>query len=115
MTAEFIHLHLHTEYSLVDGLVRIKPLISAVVDAGMPAIAITDQHNFFAAVKLYTAAQRAGLKPILGADLRVRDPDDAKKNSRCVLLCQDMVGYHNLCRLLSRAYIEGQHLGVPML
>jgi DNA polymerase-3 subunit alpha len=115
MTAEFVHLHLHTEYSLVDGLVRIKPLVSAVADAGMPAIAITDQHNFFAAVKLYTAAQRAGLKPILGADLRLRDPDDAKKSSRFVLLCQDMVGYHNLCRLLSRAYMEGQHLGVPML
>jgi DNA polymerase-3 subunit alpha len=115
MTAEFVHLHLHTEYSLVDGLVRIKPLVSAVADAGMPAIAITDQHNFFAAVKLYTAAQRAGLKPILGADLRLRDPDDVKKSSRFVLLCQDMVGYHNLCRLLSRAYMEGQHLGVPML
>jgi DNA polymerase-3 subunit alpha len=115
MTAEFVHLHLHTEYSLVDGLVRINPLVSAVTDAGMPAIAITDQHNFFAAVKLYTAAQRAGLKPILGADLRLRDPDDAKKSSRFVLLCQDMVGYHNLCRLLSRAYMEGQHLGVPML
>jgi len=115
MTAEFVHLHLHTEYSLVDGLVRIKPLVAAVADAGMPAIAITDQHNFFAAVKLYTAAQRAGLKPILGADLRLRDPDDVKKSSRFVLLCQDMVGYHNLCRLLSRAYMEGQHLGVPML
>ncbi|RKZ98761.1 MAG: DNA polymerase III subunit alpha [Gammaproteobacteria bacterium] len=115
MTSKFVHLHLHTDYSLVDGLVRIKPLIKAVSDMGMPAIAITDQHNFFGAVKFYTAAQHAGVKPILAADLRLRDPDDSKRSSRFVVLCQDIVGYHNLSRLLSRAYIEGQHLGVPML
>jgi DNA polymerase-3 subunit alpha len=115
MSADFVHLHLHTDYSLVDGLVRIKPLVKAVASEAMPAIAITDQHNFFAAVKLYTGAQQAGIKPILGADLRLRDPDDPKKSSRFVLLCMDMVGYHNMSRLLSRAYIEGQHLGVPML
>lgn len=115
MSDQFVHLHIHTDYSLVDGLVRIKPLVAAVADLGMPAVAITDQHNFFAAVKLYTAAQQVGVKPILGADLRLRDPADPKKSSRFVLLCQDMVGYHNLSRLISRAYIEGQHLGVPML
>lgn len=115
MSDQFVHLHLHTDYSLVDGLVRIKPLINAVAAMGMPAIALTDQHNLFAAVKFYTAAQQAGVKPILAADLRLRDPDDAKKSSRFVVLCQDIVGYHNLSRLLSRAYIEGQHLGVPML
>ena len=115
MSAKFVHLHLHTDYSLVDGLVRIKPLVKAVVGAEMPAIAITDQHNFFAAVKLYTAAQQAGVKPILGADLRLRDPNDPKNSSRFVLLCMDMTGYLNMSRLLSRAYIEGQHLGVPML
>ncbi|MDH5592052.1 MAG: PHP domain-containing protein, partial [Gammaproteobacteria bacterium] len=115
MSDQFIHLHLHTDYSLVDGLVRIKPLIKSVAEAGMPAVAVTDQHNLFAAVKVYTAAQQAGVKPILAADLRLRDPDDSKKSSRFVVLCQDMTGYHNLSRLLSRAYIEGQHLGVPML
>ena len=81
----------------------------------MPAVALTDQHNFFAAVKFYSAAINAGIKPILGADLRLRDEADTKGNSRFVVLCQNMIGYHNLCRLLSRAYIEGQHLGVPML
>ena len=115
MTAQFVHLNIHSDYSLVDGLVRIKPLISAVAKAGMPAVALTDQHNFFAAVKFYSAAIRAGVKPILGADLRLRDEADSKNNSRFIVLCQNMVGYHNLCRLLSRAYIEGQHLGVPML
>jgi DNA polymerase-3 subunit alpha len=115
MTAKFVHLHLHTDYSLVDGLVRIKPLMQAVADAGMPAIAVSDQHNLFAAIKVYSAAQQAGIKPILAADLRLRDPDDAKKSSRFVVLCQTIEGYHNLSRLLSRAYIEGQHLGVPMI
>ncbi|AFJ01474.1 DNA polymerase III alpha subunit [Methylophaga frappieri] len=113
--SEFVHLHLHTDYSLIDGLVRVKPLVSATAAAGMPAVAITDQHNLFAAVKLYSAALQAGIKPILGADLRLADPSDSKKSLRFVLLCMNMTGYHNLSRLLSQAYIEGQQLGVPML
>jgi len=115
MSEQFVHLHLHTDYSLVDGLVRVKPLIKAVVDAGMPAVAVTDQHNLFAAVKIYKAAQQSGVKPIIAADLRLRDPNEPKKSRRFVLLCQNTEGYLNLSRLLSRAYMEGQHLGVPML
>lgn len=115
MTKPFVHLHIHTDYSLIDGLVRVKPLTKAVAGADMPAVALTDQHNLFAAVKFYDAAMQAGVKPILGADLRLRDPDDASRSLRFVLLCADMTGYRNLSRLLSRAYIEGQHLGVPML
>ncbi|PCJ30840.1 MAG: DNA polymerase III subunit alpha [Gammaproteobacteria bacterium] len=115
MSDQFVHLHLHTDYSLVDGLVRIKPLISQVAELGMPAIAVTDQHNLFAAVKVYSAAQGAGVKPIIAADLRLRDPNDPRKSSRFVLLCQNTAGYLNLSRLISRAYMEGQHLGVPML
>ncbi|MFT7235575.1 MAG: DNA polymerase-3 subunit alpha [Methylophagaceae bacterium] len=115
MTAQFVHLNVHSDYSLVDGLVRIKPLISAVAEAGMPAVALTDQHNFFAAIKFYSEAITKGIKPILGADLRLRDEADSKGNSRFIVLCQNMIGYHNLSRLLSRAYIEGQHLGVPMV
>lgn len=115
MTDRFVHLHIHTDYSLVDGLVRIKPMTQAVAGAGMPAVALTDQHNLFAAVKFYDAAMQAGIKPILGADLRLRDPDDASRSLRFVLLCANMTGYRNLSRLLSQAYIEGQHLGVPML
>ncbi len=115
MPEQFVHLHLHTDYSLIDGLVRVKPLVSQVAEAGMPAVAITDQHNLFAAVKLFNAAMQAGVKPILGADLRLRDPNDAKQSTRFVVLCMDMAGFHNLSRLLSRAYMEGQHLGVPML
>ena len=115
MSAPFVHLHIHSDYSLVDGLVRIEPLVNAIAEAGMPAVALTDQHNLFAAVKFYSAARQAGIKPILGADLRLRDSNDAKKSNRFIVLCQNMAGYLNLSRLLSRAYIEGQHLGVPML
>lgn len=115
MAEQFVHLHLHTDYSLIDGLVRVKPLVKQVAEYGMPAVAITDQHNLFAAVKLFNAAMQAGVKPILGADLRLRDPNDAKHSTRFVVLCMNLDGFHNLSRLLSRAYIEGQHLGVPML
>jgi DNA polymerase-3 subunit alpha len=111
----FVHLHLHSEYSLVDGLLRIKPLVGAVADCGMPAVAVTDQCNLFALVRFYKAAVAAGLKPIAGADLWVRNPDDANQPHRLVLLVQDALGYRNLTRLISRAYLEGQHLGVPQL
>ena len=113
MPAPFVHLHLHTEYSLVDGTVRIKPLIEKVRELGMPAVAVTDQHNLFALVKFYRAAEAAGIKPIVGADIRLRSPEDPDHISRLTLLCQDRRGYLNLCDLLSRAYLEGQHHGVP--
>ena len=113
MDPRFVHLHLHSEYSLVDGLVRIKPLVKAVATAGMPAVAVTDQVNLFSLVRFYKAAVGAGLKPIAGADLWVRNPEDANKPHRLVLLVQDNRGYGNLTRLISRAYVEGQHLGLP--
>jgi DNA polymerase-3 subunit alpha len=111
----FVHLHLHSEYSLVDGLVRVKPLVKAVAELGMPAVAITDQCNLFALVRFYKAAVSAGLNPIAGADLWVRNPEDANKPHRLVLLVQDALGYRNLTRLISRAYVDGQHLGVPQV
>ncbi len=113
--AAFIHLHLHTEYSMVDGLVGIKSLMKTVAAAGMPAIAITDQVNLFAMVKFYRAAQAAGIKPIVGAELWVVNTPEDKVLSRLVLLCQNEVGYKNLTRLLSRAYLQGQRLGVPLI
>jgi DNA polymerase-3 subunit alpha len=111
----FVHLHLHSEYSLVDGLVRVEPLVQSVAALGMPAVAVTDQCNLFALVRFYRAAVSAGLKPIAGADLWVRNPDDANSPDRLVLLVQDALGYRNLTRLISRAYVEGQHLGLPMV
>ena len=111
----FVHLRVHSEYSLCDGLLRIKQLVRAAVDAGMPAVALTDQSNLFALVRFYRAALAAGIKPVIGVDCWIRDPDDANKPFRMVLLVQNNQGYRNLTRLVSRSYQEGQHLGVPML
>lgn len=115
MPATFVHLHLHTEYSLVDGTVRIKPLADRVKALGMPAIAITDQQNLFGMVKFYRAAEQAGLKPIVGADVLIRDPEQPGEISRLVLLCQDNQGYLELCQLLSRAYLDGHDHGTAYL
>jgi DNA polymerase-3 subunit alpha len=115
MEVSFVHLRVHSEYSLADGLVRIKPLIKAVAEAGMPAVAVTDQSNLFAMVKFYRAAINNGVKPIVGVDCWLRNEQDVNKPSRLLLLVQNSEGYRNLTRLISRSYTEGQHLGRPML
>ena len=111
MAAEFVHLHVHSEYSLVDGVARIRPLVKRVADLGMPAVALTDQSNMFALVRFYKAAMAAGVKPIGGVDALVRNPEDPNKPDRLVLLVQNNTGYRNLTELVSRSYREGQHLG----
>ena len=115
MTAQFVHLRLHSEYSLVDGLVRIKPLAKKVAEMGMPAVALTDFNNFFGLVKFYKAAQGAGVKPILGADLLVQDETGEGSPTQLLLLVADQTGYQNLTKLISRAYQEGQRQAVPMI
>ena len=111
----FTHLHLHTEYSLIDGILRINSLVKQAAKFGMPALAITDHCNLFGAVKFYKAAVKAGVKPILGTDLWMCDPLSRKKTYRLVLLCQNELGYKNLTRLISRAYLEGQQAGQPTI
>ncbi len=113
MTA-FVHLRLHTEYSLVDSTLRIKPLMKRAVEQGIPALALTDQCNLFAFVRFYKAAQGAGIKPILGVDAILRG-EDGKEGSRMVLLAQNNDGFRNLTRLVSRGYMEGLSGGVAML
>ena len=115
MDPGFVHLHLHTEYSLVDGVVRIKPLVKAVAEAGMPAVAVTDQSNMFAMVKFYRAAMAAGIKPIIGVDMWLRNPGQPTRPWRLLLLCKNRQGYRNLTELVSRTYLEGQHQSIPML
>ncbi|MCB1723787.1 MAG: DNA polymerase III subunit alpha [Gammaproteobacteria bacterium] len=115
MAADFVHLHVHSEYSLVDGVARIKPLIRRVAELDMPAVALTDQSNMFALVRFYRSAMAAGVKPIAGVDAWVRNPEDANKPDRLVLLAKDGPGYRNLTELVSRSYREGQHLGRAML
>ena len=111
----FVHLHLHSEFSLVDGMLRIKDMMKPIAEAGMPAVALTDQGNMFALVKFYRAALDAGIKPILGADLWLRGMSEQDPASRIVLLCQNEIGFRNLTVLISRGYCEGQHNGIPTL
>ncbi len=115
MKFSFVHLHLHTEYSLSDGLLRIPSLIEAAVAAGFPALAVTDQANLFCLVRFYRAALSAGLKPIAGAELWVQNPAAPNRPDRLVLLVQNQRGYGNLCRLITRSYLEGQENGLPQV
>ncbi|PWY55910.1 DNA polymerase III subunit alpha [Legionella qingyii] len=113
MQQRFVHLRVHTEFSLVDGLVRVKPLMKALPSRGMCAVAITDHCNLFAAVKHYKSAVDAGIKPIIGSDLPCHDPEQPERVSSIVLLCLNSEGYKNLTCLVSKAYQEGQYQGQP--
>ncbi|HYB33390.1 MAG TPA: DNA polymerase III subunit alpha [Steroidobacteraceae bacterium] len=115
MSPGFVHLRLHTEYSLSDSVVRVPQLIAAVAAAGMPAVAVTDQNNLFAMVKFYREALKAGLKPLVGVDLLVREEGERQPPSRLTLLCQSQAGYRNLARLLTRAYLDGPERGRPRI
>jgi len=115
VTPSFVHLHVHSEYSLVDSTVRIPELVAGCAGDGMPAVALTDRNNLFGIVKFYGKAMAAGVKPIVGADVDVYDGDEPDRPHALVLLCADNDGYRNLSRLLSRAYLEGQHRGQPMV
>ncbi|WP_062264740.1 DNA polymerase III subunit alpha [Endozoicomonas arenosclerae] len=108
MPARFIHLRLHTEFSLSDGLVRIKPLIKEVAEQGFPAVAVTDQSNLCSLVKFYNGAQGAGIKPISGADLWITHPDPEHEPVRIVLLSMSEKGYRNLTELISQSFLENQ-------
>ncbi len=109
--SRFIHLHIHSEFSLIDGLVRIKPLITAMQTAQMPACAITDFSNLCALVQFYKAANNAGIKPIVGADIMIDNGNESP--SRLVLLCQNIQGYINLSELISLSYLEGLKKDIP--
>ena len=109
----FVHLRLHTEFSIVDGTNRVDDVVKAAADDGQPALAITDLNNLFGAIKFYKAAQAKGVKPLIGADVWVQATgrEDAPL-ARLLLLVQNQQGYLNLCELLSRAWthepIKGQ-------
>ena len=109
----FVHLRLHTEFSLIDGLLRVRPALERVAELGMPAAAITDHHNFFGLVKAYKAAADLGVKLIAGADVHLVDPLDQGRHHEFCLLAQNERGYRNLMLLLSRSYQQGQYLGRP--
>ncbi len=111
MQQRFVHLRVHTEFSLVDGLVRVKPLMKALPSRGMSSVAITDHCNLFAVIKVYESALSAGIKPIIGSDLPCHDPQHPEQVFPLVLLCMNAIGYKNLTCLVSKAYQEGQYQG----
>ncbi|MDY0185033.1 MAG: DNA polymerase III subunit alpha [Desulfuromonadaceae bacterium] len=113
---DFVHLHLHSQYSLLDGAIRIPDLIDRVKELKMPAVAITDHGNMFGAMEFYTRALKGGVKPVIGCEVYVAPSSRfEKKNARgsseaayhLVLLCKNRVGYRNLCQLVSAASREG--------
>src|SRR5512134_2826430 len=94
----FVHLRLHTEYSLVDGIVRVPQLMRAVAGCGMAAVALTDHGNLFAMVKFHREAEKRGIKPVIGADLWLSEEDERAEPARLTLLAQDEAGFRNLTR-----------------
>ncbi|WP_432820979.1 DNA polymerase III subunit alpha [Trichloromonas sp.] len=114
--ANFVHLHLHSQYSLLDGAIKIPDLINRVKEYKMPAVAVTDHGNMFGAIEFYNKAMSSGVKPIIGCEVYVApnsrfDKSSARGSSEAsyhfVLLCKNLVGYRNLCHLVSAGYREG--------
>lgn len=114
--ANFVHLHVHSEYSLLDGAIKIRDLVQKAHDYKMPAVAITDHGNMFGAIEFYQQAYAAGIKPIIGAEVYIAPKDRKDKTStrglteasyHGTLLVKDETGYRNLIRLVSLGYLEG--------
>jgi len=108
---QFVHLRLHSEYSIVDGTIRLDDAVARAVEEGMPALALTDLGNMFGLVKFYKAARDKGIKPIAGCDVWIGNEQDRDRPARALLLCQDRDGYHRMCELLARAFRTNQHRG----
>ncbi len=110
----FVHLHLHSEYSLLDGACRLKDLVRSVKEKGQKAVAVTDHGNMYAAVEFYLEAQAQGIKPIIGCEAYVanrrrfdKTPELDARPFHMILLCENMEGYRNLTKMISLAWTEG--------
>ncbi len=111
---KFVHLRIHSDFSMVDGLSKVPPLVKKVAEMGMPAMALTDFTNLCGLVKFYDSAHKNGVKPIIGADFAMRSDSFGDELTRITVLAADNVGYKNLTLLISKAYLRGhvQHLPV---
>ncbi|WP_193165910.1 DNA polymerase III subunit alpha [Microbulbifer hainanensis] len=110
MTQSFVHLRVHSEFSLIDGLVRIKPLVARAAELEMPALALTDQTNYYGQIKFYKACLGAGIKPLTGTDFWLSE--GGEDNPTLIsLFAMNADGYRNITELISRAWMEGQYHG----
>ncbi|WP_250450924.1 DNA polymerase III subunit alpha [Caballeronia sp. ATUFL_M2_KS44] len=107
----FVHLRVHSEFSIADGIVRLDDVVKAAAKDGQGALALTDLANAFGLVRFYKEARGKGIKPIAGCDVWITNPADRDKPSRLLLLVRDRIGYLNLCELLSRAWLTNQYRG----
>ncbi|KXA71266.1 DNA polymerase III subunit alpha, partial [Bordetella hinzii] len=107
----FVHLRVHSEFSVVDGIVRISDLIKRVAKLGQPAVALTDLSNIFGLIKFYKSARGAGIKPIAGCDVWLSNDEDRDKPFRALILVRNHKGYLNLCELLSQSFLVNQYKG----
>jgi DNA polymerase-3 subunit alpha len=114
--ANFVHLHVHTQYSLLDGAIRVGDLVNRASEYRMPAMAISDHGNMFGALEFYSKARAAGVKPIIGCEVYVASGSRHEKSGAAsssdasghlLLLCKNQEGYRNLCRMVSTAYQDG--------
>ena len=107
----FVHLRVHTEYSISDSIIRVDELVDHVAESGMPAAAVTDLQNIHSAVKFYTACLQKGLKPIIGVEVSIENHFQSESPYLLVLLCQNLLGYRSLCDLLTRSQTHSQDSG----
>ena len=113
MTFSYIHLNVHSEFSLANGIVRLPDLIATVKEQSIPAVALTDLMNFYGLVKFNFLAKKNGIKPIFGSELWVHNEDKPNEPFKLIIYVQNSKGYKNACVLISKAYQEGQHYDKP--
>jgi len=121
MSDSFVHLHVHTEYSVKDSIVKIADLVKKTADYQMPAVAMTDHGNLFGTVDFYQKTEKAGVKAILGCEVYLapfgldqkKDFPGRKRSTHLTLLAKDTVGWNNLTKLISVGHLEGDYFGEP--
>ena len=111
MTPQFIHLRMHSEYSVTDSTVRLDSAIKKVKEQGVGALGLTDLNNIFGGLIFYTHARKAGVKALMGCDLVIQNETDRDKPFRMAVFCQNHEGYKNLCEILTHAWLKNQYMG----
>ena len=121
MAGSFVHLHLHTEYSTLDGAIRCKDVAAKAAELGMPAVAMTDHGNLYAAIEFYEAVSKQGVKPILGCEIYLapesmehrKEVPGRKRATHLTLLAENNTGWENLVQLVTKGHLDGAYYGKP--